>query len=345
MVHYGDRDELSATGSRPTIVRRVCRDQNCMLRYFGKCSRAIGNRQQQLHYLSPTPASMSWTRCYLHCILHVEAFHLSHISFPILGSDRLVSGFRTATMATEMKNQEDYAKRSIDYVDDLNQSPAVHTDLNEVPSGYWRSYQFLGTVVAIILLANSLFIGYVMPVCTTAISAGMNSISGTFHYRSTSSLSSMKILVCYRISHWIYSNLIPILGPSPDFYLITLVFTLVSGVLLLVVGRLSDIVGRRYFIVGGQLFAIIGSIICAKATSIHMVIGGTVITACAGAIQTLFPLPNKHRSYGLAVVSLGFFPTIGGGPAIARALVQHTVLGWRYLSPRASFCFKLLIGL
>jgi MFS family permease len=124
-------------------------------------------------------------------------------------------------------------------------------------------------------------------------------------------------------------------GPSPDFYLITLVFTLVSGVLLLLVGRLSDIVGRRYFIIGGQLLSMIGAIICARATSIHMVVGGTVIAGCAGAVQTLFPLliqeivPNKHRPYGLAVVGLGFLPTIGGGPAIARALVQHTALGWR----------------
>ena len=83
------------------------------------------------------------------------------------------------------------------------------------------------------------------------------------------------------------------------------------------------------------MFAIVGSIICAKATSIHMVVGGTVITAVAGAVQTLFPLliqeilPNKHRSYGLALISVGMFPTIGGGPAIARALVQHTALGWR----------------
>lgn len=114
-----------------------------------------------------------------------------------------------------------------------------------------------------------------------------------------------------------------------------MVFTLVSGVLLLVTGRLSDIVGRRWFMIGGQLFAVVGSIICALATSVHMVIGGTVLVGIAGAVQTLFPLliqeivPNKHRAYGLAVVSVGFFPTIGGGPAIARALVQNTALGWR----------------
>jgi MFS family permease len=111
----------------------------------------------------------------------------------------------------------------------------------------------------------------------------------------------------------------------------------VTGVLLLVVGRLSDIVGRRYFMIGGQLLGIVGSIICAKATSINMVIGGTVLSACAGAVQTLYPLliqelvPNKHRSWGLAAIALGVFPTIGGGPIIARAFVENTELGWRYV--------------
>jgi predicted MFS family arabinose efflux permease len=101
--------------------------------------------------------------------------------------------------------------------------------------------------------------------------------------------------------------------------------------------------------VGGQLFAVIGSIICAKANSIHMVVGGTVITACAGAVQTLFPLliqeivPNKYRSYGLALVTAGFFPTIGGGPAIARALVEHTVLGWRYIKTHQWHLLRLIV--
>lgn len=126
-------------------------------------------------------------------------------------------------------------------------------------------------------------------------------------------------------------------GPSTDYYLITLVFTLVTGVLLLVVGRLSDIIGRRYFMIGGQLIGIVGSIICAKANSINMVIGGTVLSACAGSVQTLYPLlvqelvPNKYRSLGIAAIALSVFPTIGGGPAIARAFVQHTELSWRYV--------------
>ena len=37
-------------------------------------------------------------------------------------------------------------------------------DETAVPKGYWYSYRFIGSVVAIVLLANNLFIGYSMPV-------------------------------------------------------------------------------------------------------------------------------------------------------------------------------------
>ena len=33
---------------------------------------------------------------------------------------------------------------------------------NGVPPGYWWSFQFLGSAVAIVLLANNLFMGYAM---------------------------------------------------------------------------------------------------------------------------------------------------------------------------------------
>jgi hypothetical protein len=42
--------------------------------------------------------------------------------------------------------------------------PTANDADNDVPTGYWRSFRFLGSILAIILLANGLFIGYVMPV-------------------------------------------------------------------------------------------------------------------------------------------------------------------------------------
>lgn len=124
-------------------------------------------------------------------------------------------------------------------------------------------------------------------------------------------------------------------GPSPHYTLISLTKTLVGGVCLLIVGRISDIVGRRWFLIGGQAIGLIGSIVCALATSVDMVIGGTVLAGIAGAVETLYPLliqeivPNKYRGWGQAAITLGVFPTIGFGPIIARTLVAKTALSWR----------------
>ncbi|EON69199.1 hypothetical protein W97_08558 [Coniosporium apollinis CBS 100218] len=165
--------------------------------------------------------------------------------------------------------------------------------------GYWSSMGLIGSVAAIVLMANSLFVGYAMPVNILSV---INA---------------------------------DIAGPSPNIYLVTMCFTLVSGVLLLVVGRISDITGRRYFIIGSQLFAVVGSIVCAKASNINTIIGGTVLTGVAGAGQQLYPLlvqelvPNKYRFWAQAAISLGALPTLGFAPAIARSLVQHSSLGWR----------------
>lgn len=37
-------------------------------------------------------------------------------------------------------------------------------DDQNIGPGYWRSFRFLGTLAAIVLMANTLFIGYSMPV-------------------------------------------------------------------------------------------------------------------------------------------------------------------------------------
>ncbi|KAL4898370.1 siderophore iron transporter [Aspergillus ambiguus] len=165
--------------------------------------------------------------------------------------------------------------------------------------GYWKSYQFLGSMLAMSLLGNNLFIGYSMPVNVLSV---------------------------------INADI----GPSPNIYLVSMCFTLVSGVLLLVVGRISDVVGRRYFIIGGQVFSVVGSIVAATARDIETVIGGTALEAVAGAGQQLYPLlvmeivPNKHRALAQGAISLSVLPTMGLGPAIARAFVASGA-GWRWI--------------
>jgi MFS family permease len=63
------------------------------------------------------------------------------------------------------------------------------------------------------------------------------------------------------------------LGPDPLFVWVSLVYNVTLSVGLVLVGRLSDIFGRRYFFVGGQIIGVLGCIVCAKATSVPMLIG------------------------------------------------------------------------
>jgi MFS family permease len=164
---------------------------------------------------------------------------------------------------------------------------------------YWTSPRLVGSVISVILLANSLYIGYAMPVNVLSV---------------------------------INADI----GPSPNIYLVTIVYTLLAGVLHLVVARLSDILGRRYFLVGTQLLGVVGSIVCAQASSINMVIGGSVLAGIGGAGGLLYPvlihelLPNKHRSLGQGAITLTILPTLGFAPAIARTMIAHTTLGWRW---------------
>lgn len=41
---------------------------------------------------------------------------------------------------------------------------AVGTNSEEIDKGYWKSPKFIGSCIAIILLANNLFWGYAVPV-------------------------------------------------------------------------------------------------------------------------------------------------------------------------------------
>jgi hypothetical protein len=106
-------------------------------------------------------------------------------------------------MTSETKHpvQSDFEKSSVNQLDPLDQPAAIHADLEDIDSGYWRSYRFLGTVLAIILLANSLFIGYVMPVSTLRHHGGKNKDLICPYCRSTFFQLSMQTLVRLRPSY------------------------------------------------------------------------------------------------------------------------------------------------
>lgn len=205
----------------------------------------------------------------------------------------------TLTGANDKQEVEHVA---LEHLAKVNSQDSLHRnelgqDAEELRT-YWRSPRLVGSIIAAFLLANSIYIGYSMPVNVLSI---------------------------------INEDI----GPSSNIYLISLMYTLFTGVLNLFFARLSDILGRRYFLVGGQTFGVIGSIICATGNNVNVLIGGSVLAGIGGAAALLYPvvihelLPNKYRHWGQAAITLAVLPTLGFGTAIARTMVASTSVGWR----------------
>ncbi|KIW01131.1 uncharacterized protein PV09_07417 [Verruconis gallopava] len=175
-------------------------------------------------------------------------------------------------------------------------------DYENIEKRYWRSPRFLGTCLAIIFMANGLFIGYAIPVNI------LNVIDAD-------------------------------IGPSSNISLVTLINTLCQGIFFILVGSLSDAIGRRYFIIAGELSGVLGAILGATAKDINWLIGAGVFVGFAAAVQISYPLlvmemvPNKYRFWGQGAISFMVLPTLGFGPLIGRVIVQNvhgSNGGWRF---------------
>lgn len=46
----------------------------------------------------------------------------------------------------------------------MSESPDA-IDLDQLPNGYYRSKNFIGSLIGVCLMAMSLYLGYTMPVC------------------------------------------------------------------------------------------------------------------------------------------------------------------------------------
>lgn len=117
-----------------------------------------------------------------------------------------------------------------------NMAHGWEADFDSLPKGYYTSRFFLGTYLAVGL----------------SIWAG----TGAFGYAAP-----------------ILSIINDDLGPDPRYLWISLVYNTCLAVFLSPVGRLSDIFGRRYFFIGGSLLAAVGSVVCATANSVLVLIG------------------------------------------------------------------------
>lgn len=86
---------------------------------------------------------------------------------------------------------------------------------------------------------------------------------------------------------------------------------LMQSVLSPLVGRLSDVLDRKYLASIPPLVAFVGSVVCAKATSMNMLIGGGIligVTLATIAIVQAIPsevLPLKYRPLANGFAFLG----------------------------------------
>jgi hypothetical protein len=125
-----------------------------------------------------------------------------------------------------------------------------------LPKGYFVSRYFLGSFLA--------------------IGVGLSSGTGAFGYAAP-----------------ILSYINEDLGPDAQYVWISYVYNAALAVCLCLVGRLGDIFGRRYIFIGGALLAVIGSIICATANSIDILIGGNVRYGIPNDLNVWYTDPRR----------------------------------------------------
>ena len=124
------------------------------------------------------------------------------------------------------------------------------------------------------------------------------------------------------------------IGPSANLNWISIVYLITQTIGQLILGRLTDLFGRRYFFFGCSVLALIGSIVCATAKSIDVLIGGNTIMGLASAAQMSFPylvteiVPINRRFYSMGYVYTIAIPFTAIGPVLAQAIAGHPA-GWR----------------
>jgi MFS family permease len=188
-----------------------------------------------------------------------------------------------------------HADGFVDYVD----KKAIGGDSENMPKGYFRSPQFLGTVAAQCMGSIVAYLGWVLPANTLAL---------------------------------INADL----GNSKDINWVATVWTLGSCIGFLIVGRMSDIFGRKWMVQSSMALSLIGCIIGAVAKSVNMLIAANLCNGLAAAGQLSFGIvmgelvPNRLRGPVITMVFLSSLPFAVFGPVIARLFIDNTAAKWRW---------------
>ncbi|EKG11270.1 Pyridoxal phosphate-dependent enzyme beta subunit [Macrophomina phaseolina MS6] len=126
---------------------------------------------------------------------------------------------------------------------------------------------------------------------------------------------------------------------------------LMQAALSPIVGRLSDILDRKYLASIPPLIAFVGAVVCAKATSMNMLIGGSIlvgVTLSTIAIVQSIPseiLPLKYRAVANGIAFLGGASAGIIGQLSAGAYSHLNSGGWRYIFwTQAAFHLTSAIG-
>lgn len=125
------------------------------------------------------------------------------------------------------------------------------------------------------------------------------------------------------------------LGPDPDIIWVALVYTLIIAIGMPLVGRVTDVFGRRYTFIGGTTLSLVGSVVCSRAQTINVLIGGMTLIGLGTSTQAGFfyvsaeLVPAKYRFTTNATMYVFSLPLNAFGPAISYSAVLHTQQGWR----------------
>lgn len=107
------------------------------------------------------------------------------------------------------------------------------------------------------------------------------------------------------------------IGPSTSIAWVGYAYNLVLACTLSLVGRLSDIFGRRWFFICGNFIALVGTVICAVAVNVPMLIVGMAIASAGVATQVSFQyvlgelVPLEKRFIVMSTVFPWSLPLVG----------------------------------
>jgi len=106
---------------------------------------------------------------------------------------------------------------------------------------------------------------------------------------------------------------------------VVLIYLLTISAVLPIMGRLADMIGRKQVYIDGFLLVILGSILCAQAPNLPLLLAARVVQAIGAAmpmangmaiVTTSFPATERGQALGIVgtMVALGSLlgPTIGG---------------------------------